>query len=79
MNATEFSNKENSESSTEQDKENSFVKTEPRRVKIFDGGQVLCFVYLISLGRYFFVDSRLCKDVASCLIYFKQQFPYCGL
>lgn len=45
MTASEFSNKENSESSTEHDKENSFNKTEPRRVKIFDGGQVLYFVY----------------------------------
>lgn len=45
MTASEFSNKENSESSTEHDKENSFNKTEPRRVKIFDGGQVFYFVY----------------------------------
>ncbi|NWX12931.1 ZEP1 protein, partial [Aegotheles bennettii] len=54
--ATEFSNKENSESSTEHDKENSFVKTEPRRVKIFDGGQVLYksnedYVYVRGRGR----------------------------
>lgn len=45
MTPTEFSNKENSESSTEHDKENSFIKTVPRRVKIFDGGQVLYFIY----------------------------------
>ncbi|NWU67917.1 ZEP1 protein, partial [Pterocles burchelli] len=54
--ATEFSNKENSESSTEQDKENSFIETEPRRVKIFDGGQVLYksnedYVYVRGRGR----------------------------
>ncbi|NWW97188.1 ZEP1 protein, partial [Rhynochetos jubatus] len=56
MTATEFSNKENSESSTEHDKENSFIKTEPRRVKIFDGGQVLYksnedYVYVRGRGR----------------------------
>ncbi|NXH15767.1 ZEP1 protein, partial [Bucco capensis] len=53
--ATEFSNKENSESSTEQDKENSFIKSEPRRVKIFDGGQVYKsnedYVYVRGRGR----------------------------
>ncbi|KFQ08089.1 Zinc finger protein 40, partial [Leptosomus discolor] len=53
--ATEFSNKENSESSTEHDKENSFIKTEPRRVKIFDGGQVYKsnedYVYVRGRGR----------------------------
>ncbi|XP_075273042.1 zinc finger protein 40 isoform X3 [Opisthocomus hoazin] len=51
MNATEFSNKENSESSTEQDKENSFVKTEPRRVKIFDGGYKSNEDYVYVRGR----------------------------
>ncbi|KFQ51176.1 Zinc finger protein 40, partial [Pelecanus crispus] len=56
LTATEFSNKENSESSTEHDKENSFIKTEPRRVKIFDGGQVLYksnedYVYVRGRGR----------------------------
>ncbi|NXU58395.1 ZEP1 protein, partial [Turnix velox] len=56
LTSTEFSNKENSESSTEHDKENSFVKTEPRRVKIFDGGQVLYksnedYVYVRGRGR----------------------------
>ncbi|NXI51300.1 ZEP1 protein, partial [Chloroceryle aenea] len=55
MAATEFSNKENSESSTEHDKENSFTKTEPRRVKIFDGGQVYKsnedYVYVRGRGR----------------------------
>ncbi|KFZ67687.1 Zinc finger protein 40, partial [Podiceps cristatus] len=54
--AAEFSNKENSESSTEHDKENSFIKNEPRRVKIFDGGQVLYksnedYVYVRGRGR----------------------------
>ncbi|NXS51649.1 ZEP1 protein, partial [Brachypteracias leptosomus] len=53
--AAEFSNKENSESSTEHDKENSFIKTEPRRVKIFDGGQVYKsnedYVYVRGRGR----------------------------
>ncbi|KFQ35406.1 Zinc finger protein 40, partial [Merops nubicus] len=53
--AAEFSNKENSESSTEHDKENSFIKSEPRRVKIFDGGQVYKsneeYVYVRGRGR----------------------------
>ncbi|KAM6135575.1 zinc finger protein 40 isoform 2-T2 [Pterocles gutturalis] len=48
---TEFSNKENSESSTEQDKENSFIKTEPRRVKIFDGGYKSNEDYVYVRGR----------------------------
>ncbi|KAF2980589.1 hypothetical protein EK904_006403, partial [Melospiza melodia maxima] len=48
----EFSNKENSESSTEHDKENSFIKTVPRRVKIFDGGQSNeDYVYVRGRGR----------------------------
>ncbi|NXC51068.1 ZEP1 protein, partial [Penelope pileata] len=56
MTASEFSNKESSESSTEHDKENSFTKSEPRRVKIFDGGQVLYksnedYVYVRGRGR----------------------------
>ncbi|XP_071592540.1 zinc finger protein 40 isoform X4 [Heliangelus exortis] len=51
MAATEFSNKENSESSTEHDKENSFVKTEPRRVKIFDGGYKSNEDYVYVRGR----------------------------
>ncbi|NXL84138.1 ZEP1 protein, partial [Alectura lathami] len=56
MTASEFSNKESSESSTEHDKENSFIKSEPRRVKIFDGGQVLYksnedYVYVRGRGR----------------------------
>ncbi|NXJ77716.1 ZEP1 protein, partial [Trogon melanurus] len=55
MAAAEFCNKENSESSTEHDKENSFIKTEPRRVKIFDGGQVYKsnedYVYVRGRGR----------------------------
>lgn len=36
----EFSNKDDSEINSEQDKENSLIKSEPRRIKIFDGGQV---------------------------------------
>uniref|UniRef100_A0A2K6EFX0 HIVEP zinc finger 1 n=1 Tax=Propithecus coquereli TaxID=379532 RepID=A0A2K6EFX0_PROCO len=35
----EFSNKDASEINSEQDKENSLIKSEPRRIKIFDGGQ----------------------------------------
>lgn len=39
-----------------------------------------CILYTRYRGEdIFFLDSRLCRDVASCLIYFKQQFPYCGL
>ncbi|XP_039914832.1 zinc finger protein 40 isoform X1 [Hirundo rustica] len=48
---TEFSNKENSESSTEHDKENSFIKTVPRRVKIFDGGYKSNEDYVYVRGR----------------------------
>ncbi|XP_071660671.1 zinc finger protein 40 isoform X3 [Patagioenas fasciata] len=51
LTATEFSNKENSESSTEHDKENSFIKTEPRRVKIFDGGYKSNEDYVYVRGR----------------------------
>ncbi|XP_027307274.1 zinc finger protein 40 isoform X4 [Anas platyrhynchos] len=51
MTASEFSNKENSESSTEHDKENSFNKTEPRRVKIFDGGYKSNEDYVYVRGR----------------------------
>ncbi|XP_032537257.1 zinc finger protein 40 isoform X2 [Chiroxiphia lanceolata] len=51
LTATEFSNKENSESSTEHDKENSFVKTVPRRVKIFDGGYKSNEDYVYVRGR----------------------------
>ncbi|XP_064016996.1 zinc finger protein 40 isoform X1 [Pogoniulus pusillus] len=51
MAATEFSNKENSESSTEHDKENSFTKSEPRRVKIFDGGYKSNEDYVYVRGR----------------------------
>uniref|UniRef100_A0A8C2U0B2 HIVEP zinc finger 1 n=1 Tax=Coturnix japonica TaxID=93934 RepID=A0A8C2U0B2_COTJA len=51
--ASEFSNKESSESSTEHDKENSFIKSEPRRVKIFDGGYKSNedYVYVRGSGR----------------------------
>uniref|UniRef100_A0A8C8RSD4 Zinc finger protein 40 n=1 Tax=Pelusios castaneus TaxID=367368 RepID=A0A8C8RSD4_9SAUR len=50
---SEFSNKENSETSTEHDKENSLTKTEPRRVKIFDGGYKSNedYVYIRGRGR----------------------------
>ncbi|NXP47952.1 ZEP1 protein, partial [Heliornis fulica] len=51
LTAAEFSNKENSESSTEHDKENSFIKTEPRRVKIFDGGYKSNEDYVYVRGR----------------------------
>ncbi|XP_053914151.1 zinc finger protein 40 isoform X1 [Cuculus canorus] len=51
LTATEFSNKESSESSTEHDKENSFIKTEPRRVKIFDGGYKSNEDYVYVRGR----------------------------
>ncbi|XP_068787949.1 zinc finger protein 40 isoform X4 [Struthio camelus] len=51
MIANEFSNKENSESSTDHDKENSFIKTEPRRVKIFDGGYKSNEDYVYVRGR----------------------------
>lgn len=40
----EFSNKDDSEINSEQDKENSLIKSEPRRIKIFDGGQVHFFI-----------------------------------
>lgn len=49
--ASEFSNKESSESSTEHDKENSFIKSEPRRVKIFDGGYKSNEDYVYVRGR----------------------------
>ncbi|NXA39061.1 ZEP1 protein, partial [Eudromia elegans] len=50
--ASEFSSKENSESSTDHDKENSFIKTEPRRVKIFDGYKSNeDYVYVRGRGR----------------------------
>ncbi|XP_073188146.1 zinc finger protein 40 isoform X10 [Lepidochelys kempii] len=51
MTPSEFSNKENSETSTEHDKENSFTKTEPRRVKIFDGGYKSNEEYVYIRGR----------------------------
>ncbi|XP_062986437.1 zinc finger protein 40 [Elgaria multicarinata webbii] len=48
--AREFSNKENSEVSTDQDNENS-AKSEPRRVKIFDGGYKSNEEYVYVRGR----------------------------
>ncbi|XP_061448055.1 zinc finger protein 40 isoform X2 [Rhineura floridana] len=49
--AREFSNKENSEISTDQDNENSLAKSEPRRVKIFDGGYKSNEEYVYVRGR----------------------------
>ncbi|XP_060100196.1 zinc finger protein 40 [Heteronotia binoei] len=48
--ARELSNKENSETSTDQD-ENSLAKSEPRRVKIFDGGYKSNEEYVYVRGR----------------------------
>ncbi|XP_051829985.1 zinc finger protein 40 [Antechinus flavipes] len=47
----EFSNKATSEISNEQDKENSIMKNEPRRVKIFDGGYKSNEDYVYVRGR----------------------------
>ncbi|XP_027732972.1 zinc finger protein 40 isoform X1 [Vombatus ursinus] len=47
----EFSNKDTSEISNEQDKENSIMKNEPRRVKIFDGGYKSNEDYVYVRGR----------------------------
>ncbi|XP_034980370.1 zinc finger protein 40 isoform X1 [Zootoca vivipara] len=49
--AREFSNKENSEISTDQDNDNSLAKSEPRRVKIFDGGYKSNEEYVYVRGR----------------------------
>ncbi|XP_066480038.1 zinc finger protein 40 [Tiliqua scincoides] len=49
--AREFSNKENSEISTDQESENSLTKSEPRRVKIFDGGYKSNEEYVYVRGR----------------------------
>nr|XP_056710182.1 zinc finger protein 40 [Euleptes europaea]XP_056710183.1 zinc finger protein 40 [Euleptes europaea] len=49
--ARELSNKENSETSTDQDNENSLAKSEPRRVKIFDGGYKSNEEYVYVRGR----------------------------
>ncbi|XP_048363929.1 zinc finger protein 40 isoform X2 [Sphaerodactylus townsendi] len=49
--ARELSNKENSDTSTDQDNENSLVKSEPRRVKIFDGGYKSNEEYVYVRGR----------------------------
>nr|XP_033790558.1 zinc finger protein 40 isoform X2 [Geotrypetes seraphini] len=43
--------KENSETNTEQDKDNFLTKTEPRRVKIFDGGYKSNEDYIYVRGR----------------------------
>ncbi|XP_019378190.1 PREDICTED: zinc finger protein 40 isoform X1 [Gavialis gangeticus] len=51
LTTSEFSNKENSDASTEHDKENPSTKTEPRRVKIFDGGYKSNEDYVYVRGR----------------------------
>ncbi|XP_006864182.1 PREDICTED: zinc finger protein 40 [Chrysochloris asiatica] len=47
----EFSNKDVSEINSEQDKENSLIKSEPRRIKIFDGGYKSNEEYVYVRGR----------------------------
>ncbi|XP_057643296.1 zinc finger protein 40 isoform X2 [Chionomys nivalis] len=47
----EFSNKDDSEINSEQDKENSLIKSEPRRIKIFDGGYKSNEEYVYVRGR----------------------------
>ncbi|KAL6043671.1 hypothetical protein STEG23_016100, partial [Scotinomys teguina] len=47
----EFSNKDDSEINSEQDKENSLIKNEPRRIKIFDGGYKSNEDYVYVRGR----------------------------
>ncbi|XP_051026438.1 zinc finger protein 40 isoform X2 [Acomys russatus] len=47
----EFSNKDDSEIISEQDKENSLIKSEPRRIKIFDGGYKSNEDYVYVRGR----------------------------
>ncbi|XP_042534471.1 zinc finger protein 40 [Dipodomys spectabilis] len=47
----EFSNKDASEINNEQDKENSLIKSEPRRIKIFDGGYKSNEEYVYVRGR----------------------------
>lgn len=49
----EFSNKDASEINSEQDKENSLIKSEPRRIKIFDGGQVQILLFKCTFKRTF--------------------------
>ncbi|XP_077209329.1 zinc finger protein 40 isoform X2 [Paroedura picta] len=49
--ARELSNKENSEASIDQDNETSAAKSEPRRVKIFDGGYKSNEEYVYVRGR----------------------------
>uniref|UniRef100_H0X738 Zinc finger protein 40 n=1 Tax=Otolemur garnettii TaxID=30611 RepID=H0X738_OTOGA len=44
-------NKDASEINSEQDKENSFIKSEPRRIKIFDGGYKSNEEYVYVRGR----------------------------
>ncbi|XP_008050455.1 zinc finger protein 40 [Carlito syrichta] len=47
----EISNKDASEINSEQDKENSLIKSEPRRIKIFDGGYKSNEEYVYVRGR----------------------------
>ncbi|XP_012589582.1 PREDICTED: zinc finger protein 40 [Condylura cristata] len=47
----EFNNKDSSEINNEQDKENSLIKSEPRRIKIFDGGYKSNEEYVYVRGR----------------------------
>ncbi|KAL1784130.1 zinc finger protein 40 isoform X1 [Sigmodon hispidus] len=47
----EISNKDDSEINREQDKENSLIKSEPRRIKIFDGGYKSNEDYVYVRGR----------------------------
>ncbi|XP_055263219.1 zinc finger protein 40 isoform X1 [Moschus berezovskii] len=47
----EFSSKDASEINSEQDKENSLIKSEPRRIKIFDGGYKSNEEYVYVRGR----------------------------
>ncbi|XP_010621170.1 zinc finger protein 40 isoform X2 [Fukomys damarensis] len=47
----EFSSKDVSEINSEQDKENSLIKSEPRRIKIFDGGYKSNEEYVYVRGR----------------------------
>ncbi|XP_006891695.1 PREDICTED: zinc finger protein 40 [Elephantulus edwardii] len=47
----EFNSKDASEINSEQDKENSLIKSEPRRIKIFDGGYKSNEEYVYVRGR----------------------------
>ncbi|KAK2501643.1 hypothetical protein MC885_016471 [Smutsia gigantea] len=66
----EFSNKDASEINSEQDKENSLIKSEPRRIKIFDGGQVqiLLFKFDSPLLEGVWLLAENSSDVKACYI-----------